>query len=567
MPSVNSTHYGRGWSRIVALTVPIFRSEKRRAAIGLLALLLAFALTVSGLNVLNSYVGGWFWTALSKREHDRLLLLGTQYVGMFALIAVVVALYNYTEQRLDVFWREWLTGHLLDKYLANDAYYRLLSNEEIDNPDQRIAQDVNTFTSTTVSFLLIVLNNVISLCAFAGVLWSISPWLMLAAMVYAAFGTGMSILLGRPLVALTNAQLRKEADMRYELIRLREHAEAIALMRNEPRERDRLGQRLTAVVENFQRIIAVNRNLGCFTNGYNYLTPLIPVFIVAPIFLSGKVEFGTITQAGVAFGSVLGAFSVIISQFQAISSYVAVIARVGAIWEAVETQPPTGPVIEVLENNDCVVFDDVTILTPKEGRHLIEDLKLEVPVGTRLLITGANGCGKSALFAAAAGLWRDGQGRILRPPIGDVMFIPQKPYMMLGTLREQILCGNATCQVVSEQRLDDVIRLVRLEHIKARAGGYDNEIDWPNILSVGEQRQLALARMLIANPRYAFLDVGYAAPDAAQRKYFADLLGRSPITFITISDDPALREIHDAVLELQEEGKWQLKDGGNVKPG
>ncbi len=564
---LHSAAYREALARVKKLVLPVFRSDKRRVAFALLALLFVFALAVTGLNVVNNYVGGWFFTALAKRESGRLPGLAALYVGMFCVITTFVVCYQYLEQRLGLMWRNWLTGHILDKYLANDAYYRLIGNDEIDNPDQRFTEDVRTFTATTLSLAIILLNSTIQFVMFASILWSITPWLIGGALAYAIVGTVLSMIVGRPLVGLNIAQLRKEANLRYELIRVRENAEAIAMMRNEPKERDRLGQKLAAVVENFGNVIAVNRNLGFATTGFANLGQLVPILIVLPFYLGdAQFEFGKIEQARGAFAVVLGAFAVVVSQFQVISSYAAVVARVGSVWEAIEAEP-LGPAIRVDDSGKCVAFDDLSIETPKDHRTLIKNLNLSVPQGTRLLITGANGTGKSALFAAAAGLWRTGSGRIVRPPIGEVMFLPQKPYMMLGTLREQILCGNATCAVVSPERLNEVIRDARLESVVSRVGGLDVERDWANTLSLGEQRQIAVARLLIANPRYAFLDMAVNAVDPEQRAYFERLLSKTPITFISVSDDRTLRDISDLVLELGEEGKWTLKEGGNVKPG
>lgn len=563
---LHSAAYRQAFARVKKLVLPIFRSDQSYIAFGLLALLVTFALSITALSGYNAVVAGNFMEAIKQKDTAGFPRLAILYLAMFGLCTVVQVFYSFTEQRFGLYWRNWLTGHLLDKYLANDAYYRMLGDTEIDNPDQRITEDVRTFTSTTLSLFLVLLNSTVQLVTFAGILWSITPWLMAAAVGYSLLGTVLSIIIGRPLVGLNVAQLRKEANLRYELIRVRENAEAIALMRNEFRERDRLGTHLGALIDNFRAIIGVNRNLGFFTISYNYLMPVIPALVVAPLYFRGEVDFGKITTAVVSFPFVQNALSVIVTQFGVISSYAAVVARVGAVWEATEAEPLT-PAIEVDDSGWSVSFDGLSLETPKDHRTLIKNLNLNVPQGTRLLITGANGTGKSALFAAAAGLWRTGTGRIVRPPIGEVMFLPQKPYMMLGTLREQILCGNSTCAVVSTDRLCEVVRAVRLEHVLNRVGGLDIERDWANSLSVGEQRAIALARLLVANPRYAFLDVPVNATDPEQRQYFTDMLTRTAITLIVVSDDRSLRDECDVVLELGEEGKWAIKEGGNVKPG
>ncbi|MFO0930655.1 MAG: SbmA/BacA-like family transporter [Gemmataceae bacterium] len=319
----------RLWPRFWLITRPLVQSEVRGRAAWLLALLLLLLLAVSTLNVINSYVGRDFMTAISLRDADGFHLQGWLYVGIFSLSTVVAVFYRFTEERLGLLWRGWLTNHLAERFLTGDARARVEAIGDIDNPDQRIAEDVRTFTAMTLSLLLILCNSSITLFAFCGVLWSITPWLFAAAVGYAAFGSLGTLFLGRPLVPLNIAQLKKEADLRYELIRVREG-------NDERSEAALLGNRLDAVIDNMRRIILLNRNLGFFTTGYNYLIQLIPVVIVAPLYIRGQVEFGQVTQAAMAFAHVMGAFSLIVLEFGRISSFAAVITRVGALCEALD---------------------------------------------------------------------------------------------------------------------------------------------------------------------------------------------------------------------------------------
>lgn len=319
----------RLWPRFVLITRPLFQSDIRGRAAGLLALLLLLLVAVSTLNVINSYVGGDFMTAISLRDSASFHLQGWLYVGIFALSTIVAVCYRFTEERLGLLWRGWLTNHLAARFLTGEARARIEAMPDLDNPDQRIAEDVRTFTAMTLSLLLIVCNSSITLFAFCGVLWYITPWLFFAAVAYAACGSLGTLFLGRPLVPLNVAQLKKEADLRYELIRVREGNDETA-------EAALLGNRLDAVIANMRRIITVNRNLGFFTTGYNYLIQLIPVLIVAPLYINGQVKFGQVTQASMAFAHVMGAFSLIVLEFGRISSFAAVITRVGALCEALD---------------------------------------------------------------------------------------------------------------------------------------------------------------------------------------------------------------------------------------
>src|SRR6185312_10113671 len=217
------------------------------------------------------------------------------YAGVFAISTIISSYYRFSEERLRLLWRGWLTRLLIDLYMSRDRFYRLRSRDEVDNPDERITEDVKSYTQTTLSFFLMSLNALITSLAFLGVLWSITPWLVVVAVIYAAAGSTLTILLGRPLVRLDNLQLQKEADLRYHLIQTRETAEAIATMGASRTVRDCIRERLADVVANNKRIITVTRNLGFFTNGYNYLTQIIPLLIVAPMYMQGRVEFGVVT--------------------------------------------------------------------------------------------------------------------------------------------------------------------------------------------------------------------------------------------------------------------------------
>jgi putative ATP-binding cassette transporter len=328
------------WSQCWRVTAPLLRSEARRPAVRLLALLVACALTVSGLNVVNSYIGRDFMTAAAAQEASRFTRLALLYAAMFGACAVVTAFYRFVEERLGLLWREWLTGHLIERYLGQRPHGLMSGWEEIDNPDQRIAEDVKAFTTTSLSFLLILLNSAITLCAFAGVLTSITPWLLVAAAGYAAFGSLMTVLLGRRLVGLNFTQLKQEADLRYELVRVREGRATAAALDGEHPGRSQVRGRLGDAISTSRRIIGVNRNVAFFTIGYDYLIQILPATIVVPFYFAGRVEFGVVTQSLVAFTHVVGAFSLIVKEYQRLSTFTAVVARIRTLWEALEASPP-----------------------------------------------------------------------------------------------------------------------------------------------------------------------------------------------------------------------------------
>jgi putative ATP-binding cassette transporter len=558
----------RTWLQIVKISKPFFTSAQRTSAWGWLTVLLVSLLVQSGLNVVNSYVGRDFMTAIAAREPHRYSVFALLYVGVFAVLTVVDVFYQYTQDRLKLLWRQWLTQHFVDRYLSGQAYCRLLRRSEIDNPDQRISQDINTFTATTVSFALTILNSTITILAFAGVLWSITPWLFLAAVLYALFGSVLTMVLGRRLVGLNNLQLKKEADLRYELIRTREYADTIALLHGEKREETRIGGRLQNAVDNFLAIITVIRNLGFFTSGFKYLVAVIPVLIVAPRYLRGEIEFGVVTQAAMAFAQVVGqATQLIVVQFQNLAEYLAVVRRLGTLWDAIsEAAAPPRKALQIVEDDTRVAYDQLTLRTPKEGRLLINKLSVEVPRGKRLLIEGPNGAGKSALFRATAGIWMEGEGRIFRPHRDQLMVLPQRPYTAPGSLRDQLLYGLPVEELSSDQLLA-TLHAVKLAPLLERVGGLDVEQDWANTLSPGEQQLLAFARLLLANPPFALLDEAVSALNPQRCKQLYQILFRTSISYISVADHVSIREYHDMVLELHQDGQWNVEPAQRAAVG
>ena len=276
--------------------------------------------------------------------------------------------------------------------------------------------------------------------AFAGVLWTISRLLFIVAVGYAVLGSLLTILLGRRLISLNYRQLDREADLRSALNHIHEHAESVALLRWEGRLTDRLQRLLDGLVDNYRRMTSVNRNLGFFTTGYNYLIQIIPALIVAPLYIRGEVEFGVVTQAAMAFSQLLGAFSLIVNQFQSLSSFAAVIARVDALGEVIEhTTTPDAPAIATIEDRDRLAYERLTLREPDGARTLVKDLSVSIPPGARLLVTGMNEVARVALFRATAGIWRDGEGSITRPPLEEILFVPQRPKLPPVTLRELLL--------------------------------------------------------------------------------------------------------------------------------
>ena len=535
------------------------KSEYGRQAklmfVGLIALLLG----INGTNVLNSYVGRDFMTAIEHRNKAEFIQEAVFYIGVFAASTIVAVVSRFTEERLGLLWREFLTRKVINIYLAQGTYYRLQTVEGLANPDQRIAEDVRAFTVTTLSFVLMLLNSAFTVVAFSGVLWLINPLLFGVAVLYAACGTYVTLVLGRPLIKLNYDQLDKEANFRSALIHVRENAESILLARREDRLKARLLSQLENFVANFRKITSVNRNVGFFTTGYNWLIQIIPALIVAPSFIAGQIEFGVITQSAMAFTLIVNAFSLIITQVQSLSNFAAVVDRLNSLVEALERTPPAeGAGIQMSEEDRRVAYEEVTLLSPVEGQPVLKDLSISIPFGSRVLISGSNETGKLTLFRATAGLWPSGKGRIIRPAATDIYFLAERPYLPPGTLRE-VLVDQKLEHSIADGQIRDLLHELDLDPVLVRAGALNIEQDWGTLLSLGEQQLLAFVHILLAAPNFVVLDRAGTALNPGQLRKILKMLSKNSITYINIGESDDLRDLYDAVLEIDELGTWRWR--------
>ncbi len=530
----------------------------------LLTFLLFLSLTVNRLNVMISFIFRFIDTALQQKEEPTFWQFLIIY-GVLIISAIpILVIYRYTRLKLALFWREWLTQYFLDRYFDQRAYYELDSNAantEIDNPDQRMSEDVRSFTGTTLSFLLDILDSILTLYAFTGILYSISRPLALGLVIYATIGTAIAILAGRKLIKINFDQLRYEANFRYSLVHVRDNAESIAFYQGETQELRQILERFGSALRNFNLLIIWQAVIDIFQYAYNYFTRIVPYVIVAPLYFSGVRDFGTITQATIAFSQVLSALSIVANQIQSISSFAAGINRLGAFHESL-----ADPALRYTGNRESniqtrvahqLALNHVTLLTPNSEQTLVRDLSFALEAGQRLLIVGVSGSGKSSLLRAIAGLWTNGKGSIARPDTEEMLFLPQKPYMLLGSLRDQLLYPMRRKDITDED-LIRVLNQVNLGGLPERLDGFDAEKDWANTLSLGEQQRLAFARILITQPRYAILDEATSALDVANEKLLYLQLQHLNTTYISVGHRPSLLAYHDIVLELQGDSAWQV---------
>ncbi len=557
------------WSCFIRLIRRSIVPELGSKALLLAGLLILMLLGINGLNVLNSYVGRNFMTAIEGRDLTEFFNQGGFYIGVFALSAIVAVLSRFAEERLGLLWRERLTKRLVGAYLGDRTYHTLKVTKRVENPDERITDDVRAFTTTTLSFSLMILNSTLTVIAFSSVMLSISETLFLVAVLYAVGGTLFSIFLGRPLVWLNSVQLDKEANFRADLIHVREHAEAIALSRREGRLLQRLRGRVDDLVGNLGSIIRVNRNLGFFSTGYAYLIQIIPALVVAPLFIRGEVEFGVITQSSMAFAHLVAAFSLIITQFQSIASFASVVSRLDTLWEAIEKQDPTrsGAIeLKVTENPEHIAYEGVTLDSPEGEKALVKNLSLRIAQGTRVLVRSRDKAAGSALFRATAGISSLGHGRIVRPSFDFIRFLPERPYVYPGTLRELLLKTGEEHRI-PDPEIIEMLRELDLLPVLAKAGGLDMEQDWSSVLSLTEEQLLAFTRLRLAQPKFAFLDRVCTALTLEQIGRIQKTLTDLRITFIALGEADDDLRYFDAVLDIDRDGDWtyrSLKDDAGL---
>jgi putative ATP-binding cassette transporter len=463
--------------------------EESKAGRWLFAGMIGMTLLNSGVSVAFSYLGKDFWNALSAKNDVEFYNVLYKYVGALLLGAPVVTLYRFQKERLAIHWREWMTDRTLQLYQDNRVYYALERGREVDNPDQRISEDVKSFTSFSLTLFLTVVTSIIDLVSFSFILYSIYPQLFIAILAYSIFGTVTTAWLGKDLVRLNYDQLSKEADFRYSLVRLRDNAESIAFYSGEDLEGRAIQERLKGVIQNARDLLGTQRNLEFFTNGYRFMIQLLPVTVVAPRYFAGAIELGVISQSVGAFNHILNDLSIIVNQFEQLSRFSAGIERLSVFFDGMRVADPErddlAPLLKLFNATDAMDYSgsaledvvptmmnvqdfgkidlramptamakdgfmapaDVSILsmkhmdlcTPDRKRILIRDLSLELKEGDNLLIVGNSGAGKSSLLRAIAGLWTAGNGRIQRPSNADVYFLPQRPYCTVGSLKDQLL--------------------------------------------------------------------------------------------------------------------------------
>ncbi|MDI2142085.1 MULTISPECIES: ABC transporter ATP-binding protein/permease [unclassified Pseudomonas] len=549
--AVNDAVRGQFFRKVWAMTTPYWSSEEKGKAWTLLIAVIALSLFSVAISV---WINSWykdFYNALQKKDEAAFWQLILYFCGI-ATVAILGAVYRlYLTQMLTIRWRAWLTENHFKRWLGHKNYYQLEQGGYTDNPDQRISEDLNTFTANTLSLGLGLIRTVVSLVSFSIILWGVSGsievfgfeipgYMFWCALLYAAVGSWLTHLIGRRLIGLNNQQQRFEADLRFSMVRVRENAESIALYNGEPNENRRLSSRFGLVWQNFWDIMRVSKRLTFFTSGYGQIAIIFPFIVAAPRYLSGKIELGELMQINSAFGNVQENFSWFISAYSELAAWRATCDRLLSFRQAMSDNEDRAPAIDVQNQGSELKLHNLG-LDLADGRHLLTSADMTVEAGDRVMLSGRSGSGKSTLLRAMGHLWPAGHGSI-RLPSARYLFLPQKPYLPIGTLREALSYPQPG-DTYAPERYAQMLETCRLPHLVARL---DEANHWQRMLSPGEQQRLAFARALLYAPHWLYMDEATSAMDEEdEATLYQALIDQLPgLSIVSVGHRSSLKRFH-----------------------
>ncbi len=561
------------------IAAPYFRSEDKWAGRGLLAAVIAIELTIVGINVLLNAWNNRFYNALQEKNWDSFV----REIGIFSLLAtcyIALSVYQlYLNQWLQIRWRRWMTTHYLGEWLHDANHYRMqLQGDAADNPDQRISDDIKLFVDQTLSITVGLLSAVVTLGSFVIILWGLSAdspltifgsefhipgYLVWGALVYAIFGTALTQWIGSPLVNLAFQQQRFEADFRFNLVRVRENSEQIALLRGESAERTQLSHRFGRVIDNWYAIMSRTKRLTAFTSSYSQAAVIFPYILVAPAYFANKIQLGGMMQTASAFSSVQSSLSFFITIYRSLAEWRSVVARLDgfemSIAGATRLATRAGAIHVVPSTGSAEIDLEKLLVQLPNGTPLVSADSFSFRHDERTLVTGPSGVGKSTLFRAIAGIWPFGGGSIAVPANANLMMLPQRPYFPIGSLRAAIAYPDEA-SAYSPDRVRDVLVAVGLPKLATQL---DEEAHWNRMLSLGEQQRLGLARALLLAPQYLFLDEATASLDETSEAALYRLIEKKlpETTVVSIGHRSTLEGFHQRNVVLARDGdRFTLQD-------
>jgi putative ATP-binding cassette transporter len=551
-------------------------SEEKWSAWLLLSSVIVLNLVLVYITVQLNLWQGSFYDAIQNFNYAGFLKVMEQYALLGILLIVVKGYQIYVRMLLHMRWRRWLTERYLTAWLRKKSYYRLqlMAENAADNPDQRISEDVELFVMLTLRLSVDFLQDVVTVFSFVIILWDLSGifnlpvggreiaiygYLVWLALAYAAVGTYWTLRIGRPLVRLEYDQQRYEADFRFSLVRVREHAESIALYSGENNEKRNCLQHFNEIIVNFLKIIDVRKKLMWLTTGYSQVSVIFAALIASPLYFRGQIHFGQMFQIIDAYNHVQVGFSFIIDSFTRLAQWRAVVNRLNnflTFLEAIHIEDVSHKEVVYWQQRVDFCVEQVNIFQP-DGQKLVQELTLKLPIGQRLLITGPSGCGKSTLLRTLAGIWPYASGCIRIPQKARIMFVPQKSYMPINTLREVLLYPGLS-RSVSDDDLQAILTECRLQHL---TGKLDEWLDWGQALSLGEQQRVAFARAFLQKPDWLFLDEATSALDEAteQTVYQLAVKTLTKTAIVSVGHRSTLVEYHHTRLLLGGDGGWELR--------